>query len=224
MGNKLPNHLAIILDGNGRWAKKRLMPRNYGHYHGAVNLFKIAKACHEIGIKVLTVFAFSTENWSRPETEVNYLMTEPLKQLNEHEAKLKDLPYRVTFVGRRDRLPKEMIEVIDRVEKATKDFGPMLLQVALDYGSKDELLYAFDKIEKPFTEKALKEHLYVKQDVDLLIRTSGEQRLSNYLLWQSAYAEFIFVKKHWPAFKEKDLKKALKKYEKRDRRYGGLKK
>lgn len=219
---QIPNHLAIILDGNGRWAKKRMMPRNYGHYQGAINLFKIANSAYELGINYLTVFAFSTENWKRQTEEVNYLMEEPLKKLNKHEEKLVDIKFKIIFVGRKDRIPESMKEVINRVEDATKNNEGMTLQVALDYGSKDELIHAFENAEKPYTEENVRKHLYVKQDVDLLIRTSGEQRLSNYLLWQVAYAEFIFVKKHWPAFREKDLNKAIKKYSKRNRRFGAL--
>lgn len=219
----IPNHLAIILDGNGRWAKKRAMPRTYGHYQGAVNLFKIAEASNKLGVKILTVFAFSTENWTRPTDEVDYLMTKPLEYLNKEEDRLKEITYKITFVGRRDRIPESMKEVVRRVEEITKNNTEMVLQIALDYGSKDELLTAFNKSEKPFTEESLRNNLYVKDEVDLLIRTSGEQRLSNYLLWQAAYAEFVFVKKHWPAFKEKDLIKAIKLYQNRNRRFGGLK-
>lgn len=219
---KIPNHIAIILDGNGRWAKRRKLPRNLGHYNGAVNLFKIANKAKELGVSYLTVYAFSTENWSRPDEEVNYLMSKPLEYLNENEHRLNEIKYKVEFKGRRDRIPKAMLETIERLERATKDNKGMVLQVAFDYGSKDELFNAFSKVEK-FDEEDLRKHLYIKQDVDLLIRTSGEQRLSNFLLWQSAYAEFLFVKKHWPSFKEKDLLKAIKTYNKRERRFGGLK-
>lgn len=219
---KIPNHLAIILDGNGRWAKKRGLPRNVGHYYGGVNLFRIAAKANELGIKYLTVYAFSTENWKRPTEEVEYLMKQPIKFLKENEHKLKDIKYIIKFVGRRDRLPAEMIEVIEKLENVTAGNYGMTLQIAFDYGAKDELLNAFSKVNN-FTEEELRNHLYIKQDVDLLIRTSGEQRLSNFMLWQVAYAEFLFVKKHWPSFKEKDLIKALKKYSKRNRRFGGLK-
>lgn len=220
---RIPNHLAIILDGNGRWAKKRGLPRNMGHYKGAVNLFKVANEACNIGVKVLTVYAFSTENWNRPVEEVNYLMKQPLLELDKHHEKLKDLNYKIVFVGRKTMIPTEMIEVIERVEASTKDNNKMILQVALDYGSKEELIQAFDKANKPYTDESIRKHLYVKQDVDLLIRTSGEQRLSNFLLWQSSYAEFYFVKKHWPSFKTKDLHKAIKVFSNRNRRFGGLK-
>lgn len=221
--SSIPNHVAIILDGNGRWAKKRGLARKLGHYQGAVNLFNVSKAANELGIKVLTVYAFSTENWNRPKDEVEYLMKQPLKELIKYEDKISKLEYRITFVGRRTLIPNEMLEVINRLEESTKNNEGMVLQVALDYGSKEELIQAFSKSNKPFEEEELRTHFYVKQDVDLLIRTSGEQRLSNFLLWQVAYAEFVFVKKHWPSFKVKDLLKAIKIYNKRNRRYGGLK-
>lgn len=219
---KIPNHVAIILDGNGRWAKRRGLPRNLGHYQGAKNLFNIANHCSDLGVKVLTVYAFSTENWSRPEEEVNYLMEKPLEILNKNEEKLDDLNYKVVFVGRKTVIPESMQEVVRRVQEKTKHNTKMVLQVALDYGSKEELINAFNLSEKPYSEEELRKHLYVKQDVDLLIRTSGEQRLSNFLLWQASYAEFVFVKKHWPSFKVKDLNKAIKIYNKRNRRFGGL--
>lgn len=220
--SNVPKHLAIILDGNGRWAKSRGLPRNLGHFQGAKNLFNIAKESSNLGIEVLTVYAFSTENWKRPQEEVDYLMQKPLEVLNENEEKLSTLNFKVNFVGRKNVIPDSMKEVVQRVEEKTKNNQGMLLQIALDYGSKEELIQAFNSANKPFTEESIREHLYVKQDVDLLIRTSGEQRLSNFLLWQLSYSEFIFVKKHWPSFKVKDLKKAIKTYNKRNRRFGGL--
>lgn len=219
----MPNHVAIILDGNGRWAERRGLPRNLGHYQGGKNLFKIAGEASDLGIKVLTVYAFSTENWNRPKAEVEYLMEQPLEYLNKNEDNLRNANYKVVFCGRKDRLPSSMLETVSRVEAATKDNKGMILQVAFDYGSKEELTQAFSKLEKPFTEENLRKHLYVTQDVDLLIRTSGEQRLSNFLLWQASYAEFVFIKKHWPAFKKRDLIKSIKVYNKRNRRFGGLK-
>ncbi|MDY0276453.1 MAG: polyprenyl diphosphate synthase [Acholeplasma sp.] len=220
--NKVPNHLAIILDGNGRWAKKRGMPRNFGHYQGGRNLFVIANEAMKIGIKILTVYAFSTENWKRPKEEIDYLMGKPLEFLNENEHRLSEIKYQIKFVGRRDRVPNDMKTVIERLESETKNNEGMLLQVAFDYGSKEELVQAFNKLNKPFKAEDIQNELYVKQDVDLLIRTSGEERLSNFLLWQVAYAEFLFVKKHWPAFNKRDLAKAIKIYQKRNRRFGGL--
>jgi len=218
----IPNHIAIILDGNGRWAKKRGLPRNLGHYNGATNLFKIANKAHGIGVKYLTVFAFSTENWSRPKEEVNYLMEKPLEYLEKNRHRLHEIKYKIKVLGRKDRIPNSTLKAIKELEESTKDNKGMVLQIALDYGAKDELINAFSKA-KSFEEEEVRKHFYIKQDVDLLIRTSGEKRLSNFLLWQSAYAEFVFVKKHWPSFKEKDLIKAIKEFNKRNRRFGGLK-
>lgn len=217
-----PSHVAIILDGNGRWANKRGLPRNIGHYNGAINLFKIANHANKLGVKLLTVYAFSTENWNRPEEEVNYLMQKPLEYLNKNLDKIKDINYKIIFVGRRTKLPNVTLEVVNKLEESTKDNQGMTLQIAFDYGSKEEIINAFNQIDKPFTEEKIKDYLYVKEDVDLLIRTSGEMRLSNFLLWQNAYAEFIFVKKHWPAFTTRDLEKSIKIFNKRNRRFGKL--
>lgn len=220
--SNLPNHIAIILDGNGRWAKKRGLPRNVGHYYGANNLFKIANHANNLGIKYLTVYAFSTENWGRPESEVEYLMQEPKRFLDKNYDRLKEIKYQIKFVGRKTKLPQEMLAVIESLEKTTEKNSGMVLQIAFDYGAKEELIQAFEKIDKPFSEAELRKHFYVREDVDLLIRTSGEMRLSNFLLWQAAYSEFLFTKKHWPAFSKKDLEKAIKVYLKRNRRFGKL--
>ena len=218
----VPSHVAIILDGNGRWAKKYGQPRSFGHYHGGRNLFRIAKAAKSLGIDKLTVYAFSTENWKRPTDEVNYLMTKPIEMFNENRDRISEIDYRITFAGRRDRFSPELLEVIETVEKETKNHEGFELTIAADYGSYDELITAFNQCEKPVTQEDIEAHLMVKQPVDLLIRTSGEQRLSNFLLWQVSYSEFYFTKVHWPAFSEKELKKALKSYAKRQRRFGGL--
>src|SRR5690625_3412615 len=217
----IPNHVAIILDGNGRWAKRRGLPRNAGHYQGGVNLFKIANKANELGIKYLTVYAFSTENWNRPKAEVDYLMEKPIEFLKENYDKIGDIKYKIKFVGRRSKFKESMLETINYLEDKTKDNIGMTLQIAFDYGAKEELIQAFKKA-KELNEENIKKHLYVKEDVDLLIRTSGEKRLSNFLLWQNAYAEFIFVRKHWPSFKERDLIRCIKRYNKRNRRFGKL--
>ena len=219
----LPNHVAIILDGNGRWAKKRLMPRSFGHYHGGMNLVKIATYANKINLKQLTVYGFSTENWNRPDDEVNYLMTEPIKLLKDNLNKIIDSNIKVMFIGRKDRLPNELLKSFNEVSNKTKDNTGLLLNVCFDYGSYDELLNAFKEV-KMFSKEEVKEHLMIKDDVDLLIRTGGEYRLSNFLLWQSAYAELYFIKKLWPTFKTKDFKKALINYSKRNRRFGRIEK
>ncbi len=219
---KIPAHVAIILDGNGRWAKKYGRSRSYGHYQGGRNLFRIAEVAKRLGIKKLTVYAFSTENWKRPEDEVNYLMTKPIELFHENREKFKEIDYKITFVGRRDRFSKELLEVMNIIEEQTKNNLGFELTVAADYGAYDELVTAVNKIEKPVTKEKIEANLMVKEPVDLLIRTSGEQRLSNFLLWQVSYAEFYFAKVHWPAFNEKELKKAIRSYQKRNRRFGGL--
>lgn len=219
----LPNHIAIILDGNGRWAKKRGLPRSLGHYSGAMNLVKIANYADKLGIKMMTVYAFSTENWNRPQDEVDYLMTKPVEMIRENLSKIKDSSLKILVKGRRDRISKEVLETIELLEDATKDHQGMVLNVCFDYGSYDELLTAFSKV-KEFNEESLRKELYIQDPVDLLIRTGGELRLSNFLLWQAAYAELIFTKKYWPAFSPKDLYKACLLYSKRDRRFGGIKK
>lgn len=218
----IPQHVAIILDGNGRWAKKYKQPRSFGHYQGGRNLFKIANKAFESGVRKLTVFAFSTENWKRPEDEVNYLMSKPVEMFKENQDRIDEITYRITFAGFRHRLPKDLLEVIEIIESKTKHHTEHELCVALDYGSKDEIIEAVKQVEGEITKEAIESHLMVKDPVDLLIRTSGEMRLSNFLLWQSAYAEFYFTKVHWPAFSERELHKAFKSYQKRQRRFGGL--
>lgn len=217
----VPKHVAIILDGNGRWAKRRGLARNVGHYQGGVNLFKIANKANSLGIKYLTVYAFSTENWNRPKEEVDYLMEKPIEFLKDNYNRLGEITYKIKFVGRRSKFNEGMIETIDTLENKTKDNKGMTLQIAFDYGAKEELINAV-KNTKVLTEENIRKNLYVKEDVDLLIRTSGEKRLSNFLLWQSSYAELKFVRKHWPSFKERDLIRCIKWYNKRNRRFGKL--
>ncbi len=220
--NKIPAHVAIILDGNGRWAKKYGQPRSFGHYQGGRNLFTVARAAKNLGIQKLTVYAFSTENWKRPEDEVNYLMTKPIEMFYQNRDKFLKIDYKITFVGRRDRFSKELLEVIDIIEDETKSNEGFELTIAADYGAYDEIITAANLSEKPITRESIENNLMVKEPVDLLIRTSGEQRISNFLLWQISYAELYFTKVHWPAFNEKELKKALKNYQERHRRFGGL--
>jgi undecaprenyl diphosphate synthase len=220
--NKLPSHVAIILDGNRRWAKKRAKPTSYGHYQGAMTLFRVAKDAKHLGIKRLTVFAFSTENWNRPLDEVNYLMTKPIEYFHENRHRISDIEFKIKIIGRRDRLSKELIDVIEKLEKETLHHDGFELVVCLDYGSKDEIINAVNRLNKPISAEELNKNLYLSDPVDLLIRTSGEMRLSNFLLWQSAYAELYFTKKYWPEFKRKDLEKAIKCYQKRHRRFGGI--
>lgn len=219
----LPNHIAIILDGNGRWAKRRGFPRSMGHYYGAMNLVRIATYANKLGINMMSVYAFSTENWNRPKDEVDYLMTKPVELINENLQKIKDSNIKVLIKGRRDRISDEILKTIEKLEEATKDHDGLILNVCFDYGSFDEITHAA-KSAKDINETSIQNNLYITEPVDLLIRTGGELRLSNFLLWQSAYAELYFTKTFWPQFKERNLNKALKEFSKRDRRFGGIKK
>ncbi len=231
----VPNHIAIILDGNGRWAKKRFMPRTYGHLHGANNLINITKYANKIGIKCLTVYCFSTENWSRPEKEVNYLMKRPLSYYKKYKQHLFDSNIKINVIGRRDRLSSQFIEFINEAEEKTKEHTGLNLVLAVDYGSLDEISYATKEIASlvkdgkldisDINEKTIFNYLYTKDlpPLDLLIRTSGEVRISNFLLPQLAYSELYFTDVLWPDFKEKELLLAIESYQKRNRRFGGLK-
>ena len=225
---KLPNHLAIILDGNGRWAKKRGLPRTMGHRQGVETLVKIVRYCSEIGIKNLTVYAFSTENWNRPEQEVNYLMNLLEEYFKGLGKKLKNRNIKLKVIGEKTRLSDKLISIINEVQEETKNNTGMIFNIAFNYGSKDEIINAVKNMVNDnvtITKENLDNYLYTNEsgNVDLLIRTSGEQRISNFLLWQIAYAEFYFTDVHWPDFKEKELEKALENYQNRDRRFGGLK-
>lgn len=232
----IPKHIAIIMDGNGRWAKKRGLPRTLGHKKGSENMKDIALACNEFGIKALSVYAFSTENWTRPQPEIDYLMSLPKEFEETFKGKFKDNDIRVMFSGRKDRFPKDVQELIKRVEEKTKDRKGLILNICFDYGSYTEILEGVKEISKKYkngdislddiNEDLMTNHLYTRElpKLDLLIRTSGEERISNFLLWQLAYSELYFVKKHWPAFNRKELLKALSNFQKRNRRFGGLKK
>ncbi len=231
----VPEHIAIILDGNGRWAKKRLMPRTYGHLHGANNLVEIAKYANKIGIKCMTVFCFSTENWSRPKKEVNYLMQRPLSYFRKYKDKVFNSNVRISFIGRRDRVSKEMLADMVETEEKTKNHTGLHLVLAIDYGSLDEINTAFKKMHQEIIDGKLNldliddqtvyNYLYTSQlpPLDLLIRTSGEIRISNFLLLQLAYAELYFTETLWPDFDKNELLKAIESYQKRSRRFGGLK-
>ena len=230
----IPNHVAIILDGNGRWAKKRMMPRQYGHAKGAQVVEQICEDAWNMGIQYLTVYAFSTENWNRPDSEVKILMDIFSKYMVDKLQKVGQKNMKIRFIGERSRLDKAMIEKIENLEESTKDNTGLNFTVALNYGSRDEMIRAMkrmctdcedgrlhaDEISETVFEQYLDTHDI--PDPDLLIRTSGEQRLSNYLLWQ-AYSEFYFTDVLWPDFTKEELKKAIEHYNSRDRRFGGVK-
>jgi undecaprenyl diphosphate synthase len=232
----IPEHIAIIMDGNGRWAKKRRMPRTFGHKKGSENLKDIALECSNLGVKALSVYAFSTENWKRPKKEIDFLMGLPHEFEETFKGRFKENDIRVVFSGRRDRFPEDVQDLISRVEEKTKERPGMILNICFDYGSYTEMIGAIKEIVldvkdgkidvNDIDEKLMTSHLYTKElpHLDLLIRTSGELRISNFLLWQLAYSELYFPKVHWPAFNKKELLKAIDNFQKRNRRFGGLKK
>ena len=230
----VPQHIAIIPDGNGRWAKKRNLPRSVGHRAGSNTLKKIVIYCDKIGVKYLTIFAFSTENWSRPKEEVDGLMTLLLNYLKNAEEELKGTEVRIRTIGDIKRLPKEFSTEIPRVERLTRNNKGLNLIFALNYGGRDEITQAIKHISKDVREKNIKEedideqlisrYLYTKDipEPDMIIRTSGESRISNFLLWQSAYSELLFLDVLWPDFSEEDMADAIRDYMKRHRRFGGI--
>ena len=225
---KLPNHIAIILDGNGRWAKNKGLPRNLGHRQGVETLIKISRYCSEIGIKNLTVYAFSTENWNRPKEEVDYLMNLLEEYFSGLDKNLRKRNIKLKVIGEKKNLSNKLLQLIDDVEQNSKYNTGMILNIAFNYGGKDEIIHAFKQMEIDkvlFTKENVDKYLYTNEsgNVDLLIRTSGEQRISNFLLWQIAYAEFYFTKTYWPDFSKRELNKAIEAYQNRDRRFGGLK-
>lgn len=231
---RVPNHIAIILDGNGRWAKKRGMPRSFGHVKGCENLEDICEVAKELGVKYLTVYAFSTENWKRSKEEVDGLMKLFRNYLKKCIKISQKNNMRVKVIGDITAFDSDIQESIEKLEDFSKDFTDLHFQIALNYGSRDEITRAVNrmledqkagKLETPVSEDTISDYLDTDgiPDPDLMIRTSGELRLSNYLLWQLAYSEFYFTDVPWPDFKKEELVKAIEKYNERDRRYGGVK-
>ena len=230
--NKLPKHLAIIMDGNGRWAKKQGFLRVIGHENGAKAVNDIVENCAKAEIKYLTLYAFSTENWNRPKAEVDKLMKLLVSSLKKEEKRLHKNNIRLNAIGNLSQLPKKVLEDLNNVIDKTKDNNHMTLTVALSYGAKEEMVMAVKNIinkvknniisENSIDELTINQHLYTHNlpDVDLLIRTSGEHRISNFLLWQSAYAEFYFTDVLWPDFREQHLVEAILNYQNRERRFG----
>lgn len=231
---KIPEHVAIIMDGNGRWAQKRNLPRVKGHYEGMQTVKKITKYASRLGIKYLTLYAFSTENWSRPKQEVNYLMDLPEKMFSSFMPELMENNVKVSVIGDIHKLPDNTKKAVnDAIEKTSLNTG-LNLVFALNYGSKKEIIDSIKSIAEEvkngnlqieeINEEKFAEKLQTKNipDPDLLIRTSGEKRLSNFLLWQLAYSEFIFTSVAWPDYTEEEFLKSLLEYQARDRRYGGL--
>ena len=227
----VPEHVAIILDGNGRWAKKRFMPRNYGHMQGAKTVEKMCEVARDLGIKYFTVYAFSTENWKRPQSEVDALMKLLRKYMVDSLERTAKNNMRVRVIGDKTGLSEDIQKSIADVETASAGNTGLNFTIAINYGSRDEICRAVKKIvaegiaPEDITEQVISDHLDTAgiPDPDLLIRTSGELRLSNYLMWQLAYTEFYFTDVPWPDFSKQELEKAIEQYNRRDRRYGGVK-
>lgn len=232
-GVKVPVHVGVIMDGNGRWAKKRGMPRKYGHREGAKNFRTITRHAKAIGIKYITFYAFSTENWKRPADEVNSIMELFEKYLDEVRDFIEE-NIRVRFIGDRSMLNPRLQQKMLNVEEDSKHFDSMTLILAINYGGRDEITNAVKEIAedvrrgeldpKDINQQLIRSRLYTKEipDVDLIIRPSGEQRLSNFLIWQSAYAEYYFTNILWPDFSKKDFENAVIAYSERSRRFGGI--
>ena len=230
----IPRHIAVIMDGNGRWAKQRGLPRIKGHEAGAESVKELMKSAKKAGIEIVTLYAFSVENWSRPQDEVSSLMNLLPRMLSKHENLLHENETRLRAIGRLDLLPPKTRKELLRVMAATEQYSTRQLVLALSYGGRAEITDAVKaiagKIQKgdlaveDVDEQTVSDHLYLPDlpDPDLMIRTSGEERLSNFLLWQLSYAEFIFVPEFWPDFRDEAFQRALDEYGNRQRRYGGV--
>lgn len=231
----VPKHIAIIMDGNGRWAKNRALPRFVGHREGMQNIRRITRAANKIGVGAITLYAFSTENWKRPSKEVEFLMRLPEEFLNSFIPELMELNIRVEMIGEMEGVPDYTSRAIQHAMKETKNNDGMVLNFAFNYGSRREIVLAVQQLAKlvqdgtlepqEITEDLITEYLMTAKlpEPDLLIRTSGEIRLSNFLLWQLAYTEFWFTEVHWPEFTDERLVEAIESFQKRNRRFGGLK-
>jgi len=226
--DRLPLHIAIIMDGNGRWATKRALPRTAGHAAGAETFRRVATYCKDIGIEYLTVYAFSTENWKRSESEIATIMDLLEKYLHESIEKMERDKVKMKFLGDITVLSPKLQNLIAETEELSKKFDGVQVNICLNYGSRSEILRAVQKYAEehnptPLTEEIFSKYLYTSDipDPDLIIRPSGEMRVSNFLLWQSAYAEYYFTDTLWPDFDERELDRAIVSYQNRDRRYGG---
>ncbi len=225
----LPTHIAIIMDGNGRWAKRRSLPRTAGHAAGSKNFKDIARYCNKIGLKYLTVYAFSTENWKRPKEEVDNIM-KIFREYLQDAKNFKEENIKVQFIGDRSVLADDIQNLMQESEDASRNATGLHLNIAINYGGRDEIVHAVKSIVNSgidannITEQLITDNLYTagQPDPDFIIRPSGEYRLSNYLIWQSAYSEYWFSDILWPDFKPKDLEKAIDDYNRRNRRFGGV--
>ncbi|MDP8212019.1 MAG: isoprenyl transferase [Candidatus Zapsychrus exili] len=233
--DNIPNHVAIIMDGNGRWARAKGLIRTQGHIEGVKRVEEAIETANSLGIKALTLFTFSTENWSRPEFEVSMLMDTIINVLSKRIDKLLENNIKFSVIGCSENVPESVSKVLNGAIDKTKDNTGMVLNLAFNYGSRREIIDAVKKISKlvksdelnieDISESIISQALYTKDlpDPDLLIRTSGEKRISNFLLWQLSYSEFYFTDKHWPDFNEQEFKKAIIEYQSRERRFGDIK-
>ncbi len=232
---RIPKHVAFIMDGNGRWAKKRGLPRTMGHEEGAKRIEKLAISAKKLGLEAVTLFAFSTENWKRPKQEVDYIFSLLKRFLIEGKERFKENNIRVHFIGKIDELEEEFSSLMNEAMEYTKDNTGIILNLAINYGSRSEILEMVKAVAGECVDGKLKvddidegvieNHLMTKglPEIDLMVRTSGEVRLSNFLLWQIAYSELVFTDVYWPDFDEKQLEKVLIDFQSRNRRFGGLK-
>lgn len=229
---EIPKHIAIIMDGNGRWAKSKGLPRQLGHRKGINTIIDITRASDELGIEVLTLYAFSTENWKRPKKEVDYLMRLPNKFLDIYLNELIEKNVKVKFIGFEDKIPNDTIETIFKAIEKTKDNTGLILNFALNYGSRAEIIDSVRALTRDvldgktsidnINEECFEKYLLTNSNPDLLIRTGGELRISNFLLWQLAYSELFFTTAYWPDFDKKMFYEAIFDYQQRKRRYGGI--
>jgi undecaprenyl diphosphate synthase len=222
----LSSHIAIIMDGNGRWGLKKYNDRNKGHYYGLLNINKVIENCIKLKIKYLTLYTFSTENWNRPKKEIDYLFFLFKLFYKKNFEKINNNNVRVKFIGDLKKIPKDLKIIIKKIQKKTKKNTAITVVIAFNYGAKSELINTFKKINKNknISEELISNNLYTKNipDPDFLIRTGGEKRLSNFLLWQLSYAELFFIDKNWPDFNFSDLKKIIKAFSVIKRKFGGL--
>ena len=225
---KIPAHIAFIMDGNGRWAKRRLMPRKYGHKMGVEALKRVIAACEKLGIKEVSFYALSTENWSRPKDEIDALLAMIKKFADEEMKEYVDKNYRIRFMGELHRLPQETQNALKSIARAAENNTGIVVNIGINYGGRDEIARAAQKAAEsglPVTEEAINANLDTAgmSDPDVIVRCAGEKRLSNFMLWQCAYSEFVLIDDFWPDFNEQTVLRIISEYSGRERRFGGLK-
>lgn len=227
---KIPNHIAFIMDGNGRWAKARLMPRKFGHKHGVEAMQRVIRACKDLGVKEISIYAFSTENWSRPKDEVDELFRLVKQFADEELPKYAQENYKVRFMGAINKLPQDVLKSLQKISDAVKDNSGTVINIGLNYGGRDEIVRAVNKLiasgKSVVQEEDINNNLdtFGLTDPDVIVRSAGEKRLSNFMLWQSAYSEYIYIDDYWPDFDKSTVEKIIKEYANRERKYGGVRK